>query len=243
MLIHCDFATLSWTSYWMTMIMICNAARDVDVTFHQKHADVFTCQVSTFWKKIETSLLLTFEYTCNTILHCIVFYQSIQPSFFLLYVWYSSTPWLYVILPHFSRDRSNWSSPSFSSTTFENFPGISDLLFEVSSFQHHKMLCSKCSTSLASSLISVQSASEKSLLPLNAAFAMTILDLISREHLASFVIMLPKKLKNSTFPSRFWFLVICTRDGSLEILITSDFPNYLRNKLAKKEKTFVRKKV
>jgi hypothetical protein len=105
---------------------------------------------------------------------------------------------------------------------------------------------------------------------------MTILDLISREHLASLysilryirlahyelmffisqyspalhvsahiylaslVIMLPKKLKNSTFPSRFWFLVICTRDGSLEILITSDFPNYLRNKLAKKEKKFVR---
>ena len=25
-------------------------------------------------------------------------------------------------LLHFSRDRSNWSSPSFSSTTFENFP-------------------------------------------------------------------------------------------------------------------------
>ena len=33
----------------------------------------------------------------------------------------------------FSHDRSN-CSPSFSSTTFENFPGISDLLSEVSKF-------------------------------------------------------------------------------------------------------------
>ena len=32
---------------------------------------------------------------------------------------------------HFSHDRSNWSSPSFSNTTFPNFPGVSDLLFEV----------------------------------------------------------------------------------------------------------------
>ena len=32
----------------------------------------------------------------------------------------------------FSHDWSNWSSPSFSSTTFQNFPGISDLLPETS---------------------------------------------------------------------------------------------------------------
>jgi hypothetical protein len=38
---------------------------------------------------------------------------------------------------HFSHDRSNWSSPSFYSTTFHNFPGIFDLLSEVSKFQRH----------------------------------------------------------------------------------------------------------
>jgi hypothetical protein len=30
---------------------------------------------------------------------------------------------LKVIILHFSHDRSNWSSPSFSSTTFQNLPG------------------------------------------------------------------------------------------------------------------------
>ena len=47
-------------------------------------------------------------------------------------------------LLHFSHDRSNWSSPPFSSTTFQNFPGISDLLPEASKFQHHTKPCSKC---------------------------------------------------------------------------------------------------
>jgi dihydroorotase-like cyclic amidohydrolase len=37
---------------------------------------------------------------------------------------------------------------------------------------------------------------------LKFAFAIEILDLISHVHLASFVIVLPKQLKNSTFPSR-----------------------------------------
>jgi hypothetical protein len=35
---------------------------------------------------------------------------------------------------------------------FQNFPGISDLRSEVSTFQHHTKLCSKCSTILISSL-------------------------------------------------------------------------------------------
>ena len=39
-----------------------------------------------------------------------------------------------IILLHFSHDRSNWSSPAFSSTTFQNFPGISDLLPGASKF-------------------------------------------------------------------------------------------------------------
>ena len=50
----------------------------------------------------------------------------------------------------FSYDRSNRSSPSFPSTTFRNFPGVSDLLFEASKFQHRIKLCSKCNILLLS---------------------------------------------------------------------------------------------
>ena len=55
-------------------------------------------------------------------------------------------------LSYFSHDRSKWSSPSFSSTTFRNFPGTSDLLSEGSKSQHHTKLCSKCDSLLVSSL-------------------------------------------------------------------------------------------
>jgi hypothetical protein len=57
---------------------------------------------------------------------------------------------------------------------------------------------------------------------LNAAFAMEILDLTSRVHLPSFVNMLPKYLKHSTFSSCFWPIIIVTGNGCLEILITFD---------------------
>ena len=60
----------------------------------------------------------------------------------------SPTPWFFVTLLHFSHDRSNRSPPFFSNTAFQNFPGFSDLLSEVSKFQHHKKVCSKCSFSL-----------------------------------------------------------------------------------------------
>ena len=53
---------------------------------------------------------------------------------------------------HFSRDLSNWTYPAFSSITFQNFQGISDVLPEVPKFRHQRNICSKCSTSLASSL-------------------------------------------------------------------------------------------
>ena len=62
------------------------------------------------------------------------------------------------VLPDFSHDRPKRPSPSFSSATFQNFPGISDLLSKVSTFQHHTMLC---------------------LLLLNAVFPMPVLSLIS----------------------------------------------------------------
>jgi hypothetical protein len=75
----------------------------------------------------------------------------VQIAFLLLYVRYPFRPWLYVIL-HVSRNRPNWSSPSFSSTTFQNFTGISDLLSEVSKFNQQTNLCSNCNSSLTSSL-------------------------------------------------------------------------------------------
>jgi len=55
---------------------------------------------------------------------------------------------------------------------------------------------------------------------LNAALAMAILDLILRVHLPSFVNMLPKYLKDFTFSSCFWSIIIFTGNGCLEILIT-----------------------
>ena len=56
-----------------------------------------------------------------------------------------------VLLIYFSHDPAI-SFPS-SSTIFQGFPGISDLLSEVFKFQRHTKLCSKCSTLLVSSLI------------------------------------------------------------------------------------------
>jgi len=44
------------------------------------------------------------------------------------------------VLLHFSHDRSNSSSPPFSSNIFQNCPGTSDVLSEVSKFQHHTKL-------------------------------------------------------------------------------------------------------
>jgi hypothetical protein len=71
------------------------------------------------------------------------------PSF-LLFVGYLFPTWLCVTLLHFSHDRSNWYSPSFSSITFQNFRGISHLLSEVSTFRHHTKVWSKCITLLVS---------------------------------------------------------------------------------------------
>jgi hypothetical protein len=69
----------------------------------------------------------------------------------LLYVECSFPPWIYDVLIHFSHDRTSLSIPSSSSTTFQNYQGIFDLLIEVSKFQHLTKLCSKC-ISLVSSL-------------------------------------------------------------------------------------------
>jgi hypothetical protein len=76
----------------------------------------------------------------------------IQLAFLRLIVWrmFLSSFTLYNL--HYLRGPSSISSPSFSSTTFQNFPGTSDLLPEEFKFLHHTKLCSKCSTSLIFSL-------------------------------------------------------------------------------------------
>jgi hypothetical protein len=51
-----------------------------------------------------------------------------------------SPPSLYVILIHYLRGLSNLSSPSFSNTTFQNFPGTSDLVSEESKFPTYKAM-------------------------------------------------------------------------------------------------------
>jgi hypothetical protein len=67
--------------------------------------------------------------------------QSKLPSMFFLFLGYSSSPRLFALLLNFSHDFT-----SFSSTTFQNFPGISVLLSEMSIFYHLIKLCSTCST-------------------------------------------------------------------------------------------------
>ena len=67
----------------------------------------------------------------------------------------------------------------------------------------------------------------KTFLLLHAAVAMTILHLISRVHLALFVITLHKQLKYSKLSSCFWPTTICTVVGCLEILITLVFATFI----------------
>ena len=131
---------------------------------------------------------------------------------FLLFTVYKVLPFpsVFVIFLNFSHDRSNWSSLSFTSTTFQNFPSISDPLSEVSKFQYHKKLCSTFITSLVCSSnwspICWWKSSSSSPPPYSwiSAFASAILGLTSRLHIATFVIMLPKQLKYTKFSSCYY---------------------------------------
>jgi hypothetical protein len=85
------------------------------------------------------------------------------------------------VIFHFSHNQPNWFSASFPSTTLQNLPGNSDLLSEVSKFQHHTKLYSKCNTSpVYSSNISPICWWIKKIFLFNAAFAAEILHLVSR---------------------------------------------------------------
>jgi hypothetical protein len=47
-----NFAILSWKHYWLTAtIVIFYADGYVDVTLYHVYPDVFTSQISNFWKK------------------------------------------------------------------------------------------------------------------------------------------------------------------------------------------------
>jgi hypothetical protein len=83
----------------------------------------------------------------------------------LLYVGHSYPLYLFVILLHFSHDWSNWSSPSFSSTsTSQKLPGISFLLSDVSSFSTIKSHALNIALDWFLPYIYVHFASEKSLI-------------------------------------------------------------------------------
>jgi hypothetical protein len=116
----------------------------------------------------------------------------IQVAFLVFIIFrVSSPPSLFVTFLHFSHDQSNWSSPSLSITTLQNFPSISDLLFKVSKFQHHTKSYSKCSTLTDSSLNLSPVWWWQVFFLLNAAFAISNLDWISLYSL---------KLQNFTKP-------------------------------------------
>ena len=140
------------------------------------------------------SLLSSFYISFNGVFYKAVSTQDVTNVVSLLFIvlGYSYPPCLNVILLHYSHERSNISSPSFSSTTFQNFPGTSDVLSEVSKFQHHTKLCIKRSTAVVSSLKTEVQFTGENVFLLNAAFATAILYLTSRVHLSLFVIILPK---------------------------------------------------
>jgi len=109
---------------------------------------------------------------------------------FLFHVRYSPRPWPYLTRLRLSHDRSNRSTPLFFSTTFQNFPYISDLS-EISSFQHITKLNYKYCIFPGFFLKFRPSMLVKCVFLLKAAFTMMILCLISHVNLASFVIVLP----------------------------------------------------
>jgi hypothetical protein len=78
----------------------------------------------------------------NDVLQKAICAQSIWLSFVLLCEECSFPRLLCVILLHYLRGPSSLSSPSFSSSTFQNFPVTSDLVSEESKFLHRTKLCS-----------------------------------------------------------------------------------------------------
>ena len=123
--------------------------------------------------------------------------------------------------PHY---RSNWSSPSFSSATFQNFPGICDLFSYVSKLQHYKMLCSKRSTSLFSSLSLSPICLWQSLIPVECCFCYS--NLVSNFTCTSCIFCYYSTQVVEIFHiSRFLIGYNICWDGCFEIIITLLFPH------------------
>ena len=100
-----------------------------------------------------SSLSLKISNSCLRLLRCL-YVPPISPSTtcfrrqflgktwpielaFLLFIWRSFFPWIYVIFLPFSHDRCNWSSPAFCTIALFNFQGTCDPFSEVSDFQRH----------------------------------------------------------------------------------------------------------
>ena len=102
--------------------LVCHLSSSSIISFpqvHSVHAYVFFLVFPPLISFLHYCVLEGSSYTrCD---------QSSQSYIILLHVGCSSPPLLYVIFHHFSHALSN-GSPSFSSTTFRNCQGISDLL-------------------------------------------------------------------------------------------------------------------
>jgi hypothetical protein len=122
------------------------------------------------------------------------------------------------ITPSFLTRSVQLIFSDLSSTTFQIFPGISNLLSEVFKFQHQTKLCFKCGTLLVPSLNWIQILWWKES---SSRYAIAILDWISFVQLSSLVIMQPKYLKYSILSKCFWRITNCIGDGCLQIFITS----------------------
>jgi hypothetical protein len=97
----------------------------------------------------------SFYLSSNNVFQKIVSTQNVtNPVSLLSYCCMHDIPLLLdsVIFLYFSHDLSNYSSPSFSSTTFRNSPANSELLSDLFKFRYHTKLYSKCCTLLVPSL-------------------------------------------------------------------------------------------
>ena len=115
----------------------------------------------------------------------------IQLAFLLLlFIGYSTLPRLFVTHLYFSNDRSN-RSPSFSSTTFRNFPSISPPTFRSGQVSAPYKTMLQIMDFIIFFLKFQSNLLVKGCFLLNASFAMAILALISYAHLTSLLSCYP----------------------------------------------------
>ena len=116
------------------------------------HYPVFTLRSSANCLRLRPHLPVTYNLSFSNMFQKAVPTQDVTnpvslPSFYCFKIFLSSLTLCYTLC--FSQEKSKWASQSFSTTTF---PGISEILPEIFTFQHHTKLCSKCSNLLFSPL-------------------------------------------------------------------------------------------